>query len=104
MNWKRHIIEAATLVAAAVLCAVIANGMASRERKLALSSGGQPPPAVRVRLPEPAPQTASSAAPALPVTTTTAAPVVVPPKTDSGGPLSSTKKPVAQPVVAAKPK
>jgi rhodanese-related sulfurtransferase len=33
---RRHLLEAATLVLAAVLCAVVANALASRERKLAL--------------------------------------------------------------------
>jgi rhodanese-related sulfurtransferase len=33
---RRFILEAATLVAAAILCAVVANAMASRERKLKL--------------------------------------------------------------------
>ena len=36
MNLRRHFLEAATLVLAAVLCAVVANALASRERKLAL--------------------------------------------------------------------
>ena len=36
MNVRRHLLEAATLVSAAVLCALVANGLASRERKLAL--------------------------------------------------------------------
>jgi rhodanese-related sulfurtransferase len=33
---RRHLLEAATLVSAAVLCALVANGLASRERRLAL--------------------------------------------------------------------
>jgi rhodanese-related sulfurtransferase len=76
MNWRKHFLEAATLIVAAALCALVANAFASRERKLAVvgsyatpplqkSSGGQPPTAV---------QTAAS----------------VP---DSGGPLSSTVPP-----------
>ncbi|MDL2719025.1 MAG: rhodanese-like domain-containing protein [Acidobacteriota bacterium] len=36
MNVRRHLLEAATLVSAAVLCALVANALASRERKLAL--------------------------------------------------------------------
>ncbi|HEX7671707.1 MAG TPA: hypothetical protein VF395_19070, partial [Polyangiaceae bacterium] len=36
MNLRRHLLEAATLVVAAVLCALVANALASRERKLAL--------------------------------------------------------------------
>ena len=36
MNVRRHLLEAATLISAAVLCALVANGLASRERRLAL--------------------------------------------------------------------
>ena len=36
MTWKRHLAEAATLVAAAVVCALVANGLAARERKIAV--------------------------------------------------------------------
>jgi rhodanese-related sulfurtransferase len=36
VNVRRHALEAATLVLAAVLCALVANALASRERKLAL--------------------------------------------------------------------
>lgn len=36
MDLRKHLLEAATLIAAAVLCAVVSNGIASRERKLAL--------------------------------------------------------------------
>ncbi|MEO8215646.1 MAG: rhodanese-like domain-containing protein [Acidobacteriota bacterium] len=38
MNYRRHIVEALTLVAAAALCATVANGLASRERKLSLAA------------------------------------------------------------------
>ncbi len=46
VNFKRHIGEALTLAAAAVLCALVANSLASRERKLALV--GNYPNATRV--------------------------------------------------------
>ena len=36
MNLKRHFGEAATLVAAAALCALVANALARSERKLPL--------------------------------------------------------------------
>lgn len=36
MNLKRHLLETATLIAAAASCAFVANQMASRDRKLAL--------------------------------------------------------------------
>ena len=46
MNLRRHVLEAATLVLAAVLCALVANALASRERKLALI--GSYPDALKV--------------------------------------------------------
>src|ERR1043165_6885073 len=36
MNVRRFLLEAAALIAAAVICALVANGIAARERKLAL--------------------------------------------------------------------
>ena len=71
MNYRKHFLEAVTLIAAAVICAAVSNAVASRERKLVIVSttntrGGQPPPVVQP-----------------PVTTTTV---------DSGGPLSATTK------------
>jgi rhodanese-related sulfurtransferase len=36
VNARRHLLETATLISAAALCALVANGLASRERKLAL--------------------------------------------------------------------
>ena len=85
MNWRRHFIEAATLIIAAVICAVVSNAVASRERKIALKvSGGQPPPAVRP-------------------STVTQPPPVVPTRTmDSGGPLSSTGPPPTTTTTAAR--
>jgi len=70
MNWKKHFLEAATLIVAAVVCALVSNAVASRERKLAaVSHGGQPPAAVQ---PIPLPPT---------------------PASDNGGPPSSTQAP-----------
>ena len=46
MSYRRHLLEAATLVLAAVLCALVANTLASRERKLALV--GSYPDALKV--------------------------------------------------------
>src|ERR1043166_5191236 len=36
MNIRRFLLEAAALIGAAVLCALVANGLAARERKLTL--------------------------------------------------------------------
>ncbi len=46
MGLRRHLLEAATLVVAAILCAFVANALASRERKLALV--GSYPDALKV--------------------------------------------------------
>ena len=43
MNLRRHLFETATLVSVAVLCALVANGFASRERRLALVGNYDPP-------------------------------------------------------------
>jgi rhodanese-related sulfurtransferase len=76
MNWGRHFVEAATLIVAAILCAVVSNALASRERKLvvltpasgerrAASSGLMPattqsaPAAAPTPMPAPAPQPAA---------------------------------------------
>ena len=67
MNWKRHIIEAGTLIIAAVLCALTANALASRDKKLAVApseSFAAPPPS------------AMATATVAPVTTTVAPPPV----------------------------
>ncbi|MFI5197870.1 MAG: rhodanese-like domain-containing protein [Thermoanaerobaculia bacterium] len=67
MNLRRHLLEASTLVLAAVLCALVANVLASRERKLALP--GSYPNALKVpkngagaSAPAPLPSTAGAAA------------------------------------------
>lgn len=69
VNLKRHIGEALTLVAAAVLCALVANSLATRERKLALV--GNYPNATRVPeketkdfAPAPPPPASNAGAPA----------------------------------------
>jgi rhodanese-related sulfurtransferase len=64
---KRHLLEAATLIIAAILCATIANALASRERKMALA--GTYPDALKVPKEAPATPVEPIAAP----TTTTAA-------------------------------
>lgn len=71
MNWKRHFAEAATLIVAAVICALTANALASRERKLAIApaeSFASPPPSARP------PATDSAAPPPSPATDTMAPP------------------------------
>jgi rhodanese-related sulfurtransferase len=115
MNWKKHIIEAVTLIGAAVICALVANGVASTERKLNVgpaesfaapppsqsgaNGAGQPPPAVQT-LPTATAETTSVAATPVPV----APKKTVTVKTDSGGPLSSTSAPAPAPAPVAPPK
>jgi rhodanese-related sulfurtransferase len=62
MDLKKHLLEAATLIVAAIVCALVANAVASRERKVALSGApvralsGAPAPspaAVPVQSPPP---------------------------------------------------
>src|SRR5437762_2159213 len=48
MNWRKHFLEATTLIVAAAVCALTANAVASRERKLVVVPGevtGSVPPA-----------------------------------------------------------
>lgn len=88
MNWKRHLVEAATLAAAAVLCAVVANALASRERKLALPGNYEnatkvPPRATPApEPPAPRPEPAATPAPAA-VPTAGASAVPAAPRTPS---------------------
>lgn len=67
MDLRKHLLEALTLIAAAVLCAVVANAVASRERKIVLV--GTYPNAMKV--PPPAAPPAVETAPTAPATATT---------------------------------
>src|ERR1051326_8352327 len=69
MNWRRHFLEAATLIAAAVLCAVVSNAIAGRERKMLWS--GTYPNAMTVPAATPAAATTTTVAPPVNATTTT---------------------------------
>jgi rhodanese-related sulfurtransferase len=108
MNTRRFLLEAAALIGAAVVCALVANGLAARERKLALV--GYYPNAQKV--PAQATETAAvtatvvtpPAASTAPATTTTAVPattIVVPtattatvaPKTNSMAPAPAPAPP-----------
>jgi len=105
MDWRKHFIEAATLIGAAVVCAVIANSLAGRERKMQYV--GTYPNALKVPAETtPAQLPPSTAAPApvqpstatiAPVTTTTVAPLI-PPKTTTttaAPPKTTTAAPAA---------
>ena len=80
MNWGKHFLEGATLIIAAVLCALVSNAVASRERKLVVVSqvstpqrpaatttttgttGGLKPAAPQIPAPAPVAATTSTAA------------------------------------------
>lgn len=98
MDWKRHLFEAATLVGAAILCALVANALAGRERKLALpgsydSALSVPGPAAGVRTaPSPAPAPADAPTPS-PILAAVPPPAAVP----APRPGAPTTSPAADP-------
>jgi rhodanese-related sulfurtransferase len=93
---KRHLLEAATLIVAAVLCATIANALASRERKMALV--GTYPNALKV--PQEAPTNPVDPIAAPPAATTSAAPTTTLP-----APTTSTVTPttITTPITTTHP-
>lgn len=96
MNFRRHLKETATLVASAVLCALLANAVASRDRKLKVVPEPIPtarqvertPLAAETPLPEP-PSKATPAPLATAVPATTRTPRPEPTKTGPGTASSS---------------
>src|SRR5437868_12411427 len=99
---RRFLAEAATLIAAALLCALVSNALAGRERKLALK--GDYPNALKV------PQETASAPPAVlrgaPAPSPGQTATVTQTATTSGGaaaaaPLSTTKTNTTPPVTTA---
>ena len=96
MNWRKHFIEAATLIAAAVVCALISNAIAGRERKMAIvgSYDTTERPAVVAPLPS-QPATTTTIAPP---TTTTVAPVA--PTRQPSNPVTEQPKPPPKPATA----
>jgi rhodanese-related sulfurtransferase len=82
MNLRKHFLEAATLVIAALLCALVANAFASRERKITVV--GSYPNALKV--PAPAPETA----PVPPIVETT---MTTPVETTTLPPVTSSAPP-----------
>jgi len=92
VNLRRHLLEAATLVLAAILCALVANALASRERKLVLV--GNYPDALKVPTPSSKVNGADATAP--------------PPLASKGGAPESGKSPFEEkrpgPATAAAPK
>lgn len=106
MNWKRHFAEAATLILAAILCAVVSNAFASRERKMlfvgtypnALKVPSEAPTTPVAPLTATASTTASETATAVTPATTT----VSSPSSTQPAPVStSTSAPIVKPSAAA---
>ena len=100
MNYRKHLLEAVTLIVAAVLCAVVSNALASRERKVQLV--GTYPNALTV----PAAQTTAPPPPiatqTTPATTTTVAPAPVTPTTTTVAPQPAAPSPVPTPQPATR--
>jgi rhodanese-related sulfurtransferase len=82
MNWRKHFIEAATLIGAAVICALVSNAIAGRERKVAVvgNYGTPQKPPVAAPLPSQQQATTTTIAPIAPPTTTTQQPSNPPPQ------------------------
>jgi rhodanese-related sulfurtransferase len=87
MNWGKHFLEAATLIVAAVVCALVSNAVASRERKLALVSTPPAVPRVAAGGVKPAPT------PVAPLPTVAPQPVMPQPATGNRQPATATKRP-----------
>ncbi len=96
MNLRKHFLEAATLIVAAILCALVSNAIASRERKMALI--GSYPKALKLpaQATDPLATTASEVA-----TTVATATVAIQPATTA--PLTMTIAPNTQTGATATP-
>jgi len=99
MNTRTYLVQAATLVAAAVVCAFVSNAVASRERQVKLvgyyPAARTVPPRVETT-PAPAPVPVTSSAPVAPITTTTTTTT-----TTTQAPIAPVKP--AAPVTASQP-
>ncbi len=92
MNWGKHFVEAATLIIAAIICAMVSNAIASRERKLVVVSSASA-----------APRAASSVPPVAPPTIAPQPAPVVQPTTDNRQPTTTNKRtPLQLPVKSVK--
>ena len=99
MNWKKHFAEAATLIGAAVICALVSNAVASRERKVALVTVPASAPRVSEQRPtEVGPPPSTPTTPPL----TTAAPVVQPQPVPAPRTTTVNRQPTTPPKAAVK--
>jgi rhodanese-related sulfurtransferase len=102
MNMRRFALEAAALVAAAVLCALVSNALAARERKLSLVGYYPNAQKVPAQATETAAVTATVVTPpanSAPATTT----IVVPTTTTVAPPKATTTAPPAKTTTAPAP-
>ncbi len=96
MNWRKHLIEAATLIVAAAVCAMVANAFASRERKLVVVSGApaiSPAPARRIAVATPQPTPMTPATPATTAATVNRPPATPKPSTPPKQPTTENRQP-----------
>jgi len=96
MDLRKHLLEAFTIIVAAVLCALVANAMASRERKLALVGAYPNAQKVPVRTMEPVTPTVTDSAPPPAVPTATTA-TIPPATTTTVAPATTTVQKIAAP-------
>jgi len=102
MDLRKHLTEAFTIIIAAVVCALVANAMASRERKLALVGTYPNAQKVPVRTAEPL----ALPAPVVPTATTATTatiPIPVPTATTTTVQKIAAPKPVAVPTATVAP-
>src|SRR5438045_9074573 len=101
MNMRRFFLEAAALIGAAVLCALVSNALAARERKLALVGYYPNAQKVPAQATETAAVTATVVTPPVTSTATTTAPatatIVVPAATTAPAPPKPTTTTAADP-------
>jgi rhodanese-related sulfurtransferase len=102
MHWRKHFVEAATLIVAATVCAMVANAFASRERKLVVVPQSAPKPVVATPqpMPEPIPQPTTTPTTATATTTTVNRP---PATTTKAGPAKQPTTENRQPTTAFNP-
>src|SRR5262245_26092369 len=112
MKMRAHPLQAATLVAAAVLCALVSNAFASRERQMKLrgyypNATKVPPREEAAAQPVPAPKplpVTSSQLPVVITTTSTQPPVTTTtPKTTTQAPASGKPQPATPPPIEKDP-
>jgi rhodanese-related sulfurtransferase len=97
MNWRKHFVEAATLIVAAVVCAMVANAFASRERKLVVVPQSAPQPQhTTPDVPVPATETRQPANDKKPTPTKQPTTENREPRTDNKQPTTENRQPTTE--------